>query len=99
MSNPCSHCGCMLSDNLGCPEMEHCYDYHVWKDPGFIKTIEILNPLVEEMIWIRVITNRNKALVCKSPEEKSKLLKLVDDDLKILDDDYHKYMKRLMFDV
>jgi hypothetical protein len=59
MSSPCIHCGCMLSDNLGCPEMSHCYDYHAWKNPKFIRSLDVLDPLVEEMICIRKEDNLN----------------------------------------
>jgi hypothetical protein len=29
--HPCSGCGCMLDDNLGCPEMKTCLEYHMCK--------------------------------------------------------------------
>jgi hypothetical protein len=29
--HPCTGCGCMLDDNLGCPEMKNCLDYHPCK--------------------------------------------------------------------
>lgn len=28
--NPCDGCGCMLEDNLGCPEMSRCIEYYEW---------------------------------------------------------------------
>ena len=30
LGNPCIRCGCMLEDNLGCPEMKHCEEYVLW---------------------------------------------------------------------
>lgn len=29
--DPCSGCGSMLPDNLGCPDKHHCIAYYQWK--------------------------------------------------------------------
>jgi len=30
-NDPCSGCDCLLEDNLGCPERDHCIEYYQWK--------------------------------------------------------------------
>jgi hypothetical protein len=71
MTCPRDRCCCMLEDNLGCPEMSHCYDYHVWKDPNFKRSLETLDPLVHDMIQMRVIdySDRVERLVIKAYAE------------------------------
>lgn len=115
MSNPCERCGCMLEDNLGCPEMKHCYDYHAHNYPGFVRSLDVLNPLVEEMIRIRRLDNYDRVnklireayskfypLVpaqTKYASEIDKFFNNIKRDSEILMENRNRHMKRLMFDV
>ncbi len=48
---PCSGCGCMLDDNLGCPEMKICLDYHICKVAEIAKQSERDKIMGELQVW------------------------------------------------